>query len=95
MLRIDLTDKSIKTEAIEEEILRKYLGGSGLGTKILYDETDKDTDPLGPDNLLIFMTGPLVGTNIPNFGRHQAITRSPLTGSFGEGNTGGSWGSKL
>jgi len=95
ILRVDLSSGSMKDEVIPEETLRKYLGGSGLGAKILYDETDSNTDPLGPDNLLIFMTGPLVGTNVPNFGRHQAITRSPLTGSFGEGNSGGSWGYKL
>ena len=94
-LRIDLSTKTITKQEFSEETLRKYLGGSGLGTKILYDETDQHTDPLGPDNLLIFMTSPLVGTNVPNFGRYQVITRSPLTGSFGEANSGGTWGAKL
>lgn len=95
ILRINLTTGSIEETFFEEEILRKYIGGSGLGARILYDETDETTDPLGPDNPLIFLTGPTEGTKMPNAGRFQVITRSPLTGSFGEANSGGTWGVKL
>lgn len=95
ILRIDLTTSTIETTFFEEDILRKYIGGSGLGTRILYDETGPETDPLGPDNLLIVLTGPTEGTRMPNAGRYQVITRSPLTGSFGEANSGGTWGVKL
>ncbi len=95
VVRVDLTTKEISYQTFEEKILRQYLGGSGLGAKILYDETDTKTDPLGPENLLIFMAGPLVGTKVPNFGRHQVVTKSPLTGLYGEANSGGTWGANL
>jgi len=95
VLRIDLTSGKIEIESYSDDKWRKYLGGSGLGVRILYDETDENTDPLGPENPLIFLTGPLVGTTAPNFGRFQVITKSPLTGGFGESNCGGTWGHKL
>jgi aldehyde:ferredoxin oxidoreductase len=95
VLRVDLTKKMITEQTFSEETLRKYIGGTGLGTKILFEETTKDTDPLGPENPLIIMVGPLTGTNIPNFGRHHVVTKSPLTGGYGESNAGGTWGAKL
>lgn len=95
VLRIDLTEEVFTVQTFSEETLRKYIGGSGLGAKILFEETSEKTDPLGPENLLIFMTGPLVGTQAPNFGRYEVVTKSPLTGAYGEGNSGGSWGTKL
>ena len=95
ILRVDLTTGTMEDQVIEEDILRKYLGGSGLGARFLYDETDQNTDPLGPDNILIFLTGPAEGTKMPNAGRYQVITRSPLTGSYGEANSGGKWGVRL
>ena len=95
ILRVDLTTGEMSVVTFPEELLRKYLGGSGLGARILYDETDTSTDPLGPDNVLVFMTGPLTGTKVPNSGRYQVVTRSPLTGSFGEANAGGTWGGQL
>ncbi|SHH52261.1 aldehyde ferredoxin oxidoreductase family protein [Clostridium grantii] len=95
ILRIDLTTGELHNTFYDEDTLRKYLGGSGLGARILYDETNSDTDPLGPENLLIFLTGPTEGTRMPNAGRYQVITRSPLTGSWGEANSGGKWGVKL
>ena len=95
ILRVNLTTGTMEDTFFDESILRKYLGGSGLGARILYDETDSNTDPLGPDNILIFLTGPAEGTKMPNAGRYQVITRSPLTGSYGEANSGGKWGVRL
>jgi len=95
VLRVNLTEEKTSIQTFSEETLRKYIGGSGLGARILYDETDERTDPLGPENLLIFMIGPLVGTRALNFGRHQVVTKSPLTGGYGEANSGGSWGTNL
>jgi len=92
ILRVDLTTGEVTQQSFSEETLRSYIGGSGLGARILYDETTPDTDPLGPDNRLIFLTGPLVGTRALNFGRYHVVTRSPLTGGFGEANSGGSFG---
>lgn len=94
-LRVDLTNETLEDTSFDESILRKYLGGSGLGARILYDETTPETDPLGPDNVLIFLTGPTEGTRMPNAGRFQVTTRSPLTGSFGEANSGGTFGVRL
>ncbi|MCL2865749.1 MAG: aldehyde ferredoxin oxidoreductase family protein [Lachnospiraceae bacterium] len=94
-LRVNLTTSEIKEEQFSEEVLRQYIGGSGLGAKIVCEETDENTDPLGPDNVLCVFTGPFVGTGTPNFGRHQVVTKSPLTGLLGEGNSGGTWGMKL
>nr|MDO8133380.1 aldehyde ferredoxin oxidoreductase family protein [Candidatus Njordarchaeum guaymaensis] len=95
VLRVDLTKKSSKVEKIGDQVLRKYIGGRGLGVKILYDELKPKVDPFKPENKLIFMTGPLVGTYIPTAGRFHVITKSPLTGGLGESNCGGDWGPEL
>jgi aldehyde:ferredoxin oxidoreductase len=95
ILRVHLTTGEIRAVTLPEEVLRRYLGGSGLAARIVYDETGPSTDPLGPANVLVFMTGPLTGTKVPNAGRYQVATRSPLTGSFGEADAGGTWGEKL
>ena len=94
ILRVDLTKKRINVENLEETEVRKYIGGSGLGAKILYEETCPDTDPLGEGNLLIFMAGPLTGTPVP-CGRHSIVAKSPLTGIWGEASVGGTWGREL
>ena len=90
---LSLSKKEIRDLDIDEA--KKYLGGSGLGIKILFDETDKDTDPLGPENVLIFMTGPFTGTPVLCSSRYSVVSKSPLTGIFGESNSGGSWGEML
>ena len=95
ILEINLSEETTKTITMEEEVLRKYIGGSGLGAKILFDETDEHTDPLGPENVLIFMTGPLTGTQLPLSGRHAVVAKSPLTGIWGEADSGGYFGYKL
>ncbi len=93
--RVDLTRGKISEQQIDESVTRAYIGGSGLGARILYDETTASTDPLGPDNRLLFMTGPLTGTKVPTSGRHAIIAKSPLTGIWGEADSGGSWGVAL
>lgn len=95
LLRVDMTTGHVDDEAIKETTLRKYLGGSGLAAKILMEETGADTDPLSGENLLIFMTGPFAGTNVPCSGRHEVVAKSPLTGIWGEASVGGSWGVML
>lgn len=95
ILRIDLTNGKISEEFPDEETLRMYLGGSGLATKYLIDEVPKGIDPLGPENKLIFMTGPLTGTPSPSTGRYCVIAKSPLTGIWGEANSAGFWGRDL
>jgi aldehyde:ferredoxin oxidoreductase len=79
-------------ENLDENMCKMFLGGSGLATKYLFDEVPKGADPLGPDNAIIFMTGPLTGTDSPSAGRYSVVTKSPLTGFWGEANSGGNWG---
>jgi aldehyde:ferredoxin oxidoreductase len=93
-LRVDLTTRRIADETIPEATLRAYIGGSGLGARLLFDETTRTTDPLGPENRLLFLTGPLTGTTIPTSGRHAVVAKSPL-GIWGEADCGGTFGYEL
>jgi aldehyde:ferredoxin oxidoreductase len=92
ILRVDLSEQTVIVEKVSQELVKKYIGGSGLAAKYLYDETNAETNPLGPENLLIFMTGPFCGTFVPTSGRHAVVTKSPLTGIFAESDVGGTWG---
>lgn len=83
ILRIDLTNGKITEEFPDENTLKMYLGGAGLATKFLFDEVKKGIDPLGPENKLIYMTGPLTGTVSPSTGRYSVVAKSPLTGAWG------------
>jgi len=95
ILHVDLSSSKVRVEDLNEEWAQQFIGGSGLGAKFLYEMTDERTDPLGPENPLIFMTGPFAGTSVPLSGRHAVISRSPLTGIFGESDVGGTWGANL
>ena len=89
ILRVSLGDRRFREEPISEELVRQYIGGSGLAARILVQETDLQVAPLSPNNLLIFMAGPLAGTMAPSSGRHAVVAKAPLTGLFGEGDGGG------
>ena len=89
--RVDLTEQKIEVEDLDPKLLEKYVGGVGIEAKILYEETTPATDPLGPENVLMAVTGPYTGTAVPASSRHHMMTRSPLTGLLGEANVGGSW----
>ena len=91
LLRVDLTEKRVEVEDLDPKLLEKYVGGVGIEAKILYEETTSTTDPLGPDNVLMAVTGPYTGTGIPASSRHHMMALSPLTGLLGESNVGGSW----
>jgi aldehyde:ferredoxin oxidoreductase len=95
LLRVDLSSGGLKEQPLDVEKLRGYLGGSALGARILYDELDPSVEPLSPDNLLIFMTGPLTGTACPSCGRYCVCTRSPLTNIWAEAHAAGYWGPEL
>ncbi len=95
ILRVDLVNGKISEEFPDEDTLKLYLGGSGLATKYLIDEVPKGIDPLGPENKLIFMTGPLTGTPSPSTGRYSVVAKSPLTGIWGQANSAGFWGRDL
>ena len=93
--RINLTTGEIKVEKLDLDLAHKFIGGRGLGTKILYDEGVATCDPLSPDNKLVYITGPMTGSNSPSSGRYMVVTKSPLTGMIASANSGGIWGAKL
>ncbi len=95
LLRVNLSEHSYITEEIPEKLLVDYIGGRGLGSKILFDETPANVDPLGPENKLLFVTGPLTGINAPTTSRFSVVTKSPLTGTVGGCSSGGHFGNDL
>lgn len=95
VLRVNLTEGTVKKEALNLRDAKLYLGGRGLGTKIMMDEVDPGVDPFSPDNKLIFMTGPLTGTLAASPGRYEVVTKAPLTGTIGASNSGGHFGPEL
>jgi aldehyde:ferredoxin oxidoreductase len=95
ILWIDLTSGRISEEIIEEKVYRQYFGGYGLGAKILFEKIPQGADPLGPDNILGFCEGLLTGSIVPFTGRYMVVTKSPLTGGWGDANSGGFFGSEI
>jgi aldehyde:ferredoxin oxidoreductase len=93
--RVDLSSRKIEIEDLDESTIKNYIGGAGYSAKLLFDLTSGVTDPLGPENPLIFMTGPFTGTTAPTSGRHSVVSKSPLTGILGESDIGGNWGRAL
>jgi aldehyde:ferredoxin oxidoreductase len=95
ILRVNLTKGTFKKEKLDPKLARAYIGGRGLGTKILTDEINPKVDPLSPNNKLIMATGPLTGTNASTGGRYMVITKSPLTGAIACSNSGGYIGAEI
>ncbi|MCF8369563.1 MAG: aldehyde ferredoxin oxidoreductase family protein [Bacteroidales bacterium] len=95
LLRVNLTNHTYKSEDLPEQILIDYIGGRGLGSKILYDEVPPKSDALGPHNILLFLTGPLTGIPAPTTSRFSVVSKSPLTGTVGGSSSGGHFGINL
>ena len=93
--RVNLTDGSITSEPLNRQWADDYLGARGLGSKYLWEEMDPAADPMGPDNVLIFATGPLTGTMASTSGRYVVVTKGPLTGAIACSNSGGKFGAEL
>ncbi|UCF56764.1 MAG: aldehyde ferredoxin oxidoreductase family protein [Deltaproteobacteria bacterium] len=89
ILRINLTDKSAKEEKLPVEIAKDFIGGAGFGVKYLFDEVKAGTDPLGPENKLIYAPGPFSGTTTPCASRMAITGKSPLTNAVGMSLSGG------
>jgi len=89
ILRINLTTKTSKVEAVSNSVFETYLGGKGLGVYLLMKENPPGVDPLSPDNKLIFCLGPITDSRIYGSCRHGVFTKSPLTGIFSESYSGG------
>lgn len=95
ILRVNLTKGTITSEPLNIEWAQDYLGQRGLATKYLTEEIDPKCDPLGPDNKLIMITGPLTGTMASTGGRYSVVTKSPLTGILACSNSGGFIGAEM
>lgn len=94
LLRVNLSSGEIK-KTPTANYADLWLGSRGINTRILYEETDGNTDPLGPENVLIFGIGPLTGTMVPGSGRVEIAAKSPVSGFQGMSNMGGYWGPEL
>ncbi len=92
ILWVDLTTRTLKEEVLEEAVCRRYLGGFGLGARILFDRMPAGVDALGPENILGFLSGTLTGTAAPGGSRYAVVGKSPLTGTWGDSNSGGNFG---
>jgi aldehyde:ferredoxin oxidoreductase len=79
LLRVDLTFERLSDVTFDEQILRKYVGGTGLGAKILYDEVPPQSDWIDPENRVIIASGPLGGTAIPGSSTISVVTKGALT----------------
>jgi aldehyde:ferredoxin oxidoreductase len=94
-ITVDLSNNSITESGTSKDIARDFLGGRGMGVKLLYDRVPSAIDPLSPDNFLILTTGPLTGTPAPMSGRHSITTKSPLTSTVFDSSAGGFFGKEM
>jgi aldehyde:ferredoxin oxidoreductase len=94
-LDVDLSTQKIFEKNLDTKLAEKFIGGKGLGAKILYDTLKPGIDPLGPENIILFMTGPLSGTSVVTSGRWCIVTKSPHTGIFLDSQIGGKFGHRL
>lgn len=92
VLELDLSSRNVKEFTISDEDRRMYLGGKGIGLKLLYDRLVSGADPLGKDAILVFTMGVLMGTGAPCSGRFSAVTKSPLTKGIVSSSCGGPFG---
>jgi aldehyde:ferredoxin oxidoreductase len=95
ILNVDLSTGQLSDETLDEGLCRDFLGGYGIGAKLLYDRMKPGSDALGPDNLLGFFTGPLTGSPSIEGNRFVVVCKSPLTDTWGDANCGGTFGPHL
>ena len=96
ILHVDLARKKIWKEPLSERLGEKFIGGRGINAKFLYDLVrDPRVDPLDPENVLIFGTGPLTGTTAPSSGRLTVTCKGPITNLYLKTSMGGQWGAEL
>ena len=95
VLWVDLSSDTFKEEIIPEKTIRQYYGGFGLACKLIYENMPAKADPLGPDAILGFFPGLLTGTAAPFSGRYMVGGKSPLCGTWGDANSGGTFGPQI
>ena len=91
VLHVDLSQKTISEEILDDSVYENHLSGTGLGAYILYNNIPKGADPLGPDNIIGFLSGLLTGTGSLFTGRWMLVGKSPATGGWGDANCGGTF----
>ncbi len=94
-LRVNLSNGTFSEESVSTSMLHDFIGGRGFGVKFLYDDLKPGTDPLGEDNELVFLGGPLAGTNAQSFSRWNVFFKSPLTGTYFSSSAGGHWAAEI
>ncbi len=95
VLFVNLSIGKFEDKILDEKTCRHFIGGYGLGARILYNDQKAGVDPLGPENILGLITGPLTGTPAPSGARYVVVGKSPLTGTWGDANSGGEFGPYL
>lgn len=95
MLWVDLSKGKLQEETLDGKMCRDFIGGYGLGARVLFSRMKAGVDPLGPDNILGIVTGPLTGTPALGGSRYIVVGKSPLTGCWGDANSGGHFGPHL
>ncbi|MCD4686411.1 MAG: aldehyde ferredoxin oxidoreductase family protein [Anaerolineae bacterium] len=94
-LHVDLTTGSIETKPLDMDIAKQFIGGRGIGARLLWDLVGPEVEPLSPENVLIIATGPLTATGFQTSNRFSVSTKSPLTGTVLDANSGGTWGMRF
>lgn len=92
ILEVNLTTKEVKTTSLDPDMARKFIGGRGLGARLLWNLVGPNVEPLSPENVLIITTGPLTASGAQTSNRFSITTKSPLTGTVLDANSGGWWG---
>ncbi|MFQ6015134.1 MAG: aldehyde ferredoxin oxidoreductase family protein [Anaerolineae bacterium] len=95
VLNVDLSSGKMEDEPLDDDLCHNFIGGYGLGARLLYDRIPVGADPLGPENIVGFLTGPLTGTPCIEGNRFVVVCKSPLTGTWGDANCGGNFGPYL
>ncbi|MFX1588350.1 MAG: aldehyde ferredoxin oxidoreductase family protein [Promethearchaeota archaeon] len=95
ILWINLSEKNFKEQSLNEEIYRQYLGGYGLAVKLIYENMSAKVEPLSAESIFGFFPGLLTGTAAPYSGRYMVAGKSPLTGTWGDANSGGIFGPEI
>jgi aldehyde:ferredoxin oxidoreductase len=95
MLFVDLTKGTLRDEPLTEEMARNFIGGYGIGARVLYSMMKPGVDALGPDNVLGFVTGPVTGTESHFSGRYAVVCKSPVSGTWNDASSGGFFGTEM
>src|SRR5512137_1052264 len=95
LLFVDLSKGILRDEALTEDMARNFIGGYGIGARVLYGMMKPGADPLGPGNVLGIVTGPVTGTESHFSGRHSVVCKSPVSGTWNDASSGGFFGPEL